>query len=141
MRSLWVLGVAGALLSQHLVDGRGGVEGEWVEGSPAFARQLQDNATNATEPVVSACMQAIRDLGNIEQCEIDYRAADCPEAEKKNWVPWVTLDSSFVLLHIFGVLVMFLSLSIVCDEYFVPGARTASTSILALGRSRVRTSH
>jgi hypothetical protein len=26
------------------------------------------------------------------------------------------------MVHIFGVLVMFMSLSVVCDEYFVPGA-------------------
>ena len=130
MRSLWLLWVAGALTSQHLVDGRGGAEWVRVADSPAFTRQLQDNATNATGPVRSACMQAIRDLGNIEQCEIDYRTADCPEAEKKNWVPWVTLDSPFVLLHIFGVLVMFLSLSIVCDEYFVPGAAPRARPLL-----------
>ncbi len=129
MRGLWVLWVAGTL---HLVYGQDvAEEGLRVEKSPAFARQLQDNATNAT--VLSACMQAIRDLGNIEQCEIEYRSNDCPEAETKNWVPWVTLDGAFVLLHIFGVLVMFMSLSIVCDEYFVPGACCERT-ILALGR-------
>ena len=94
----------------------------WSEHSPPLSpslRQLQGNGTNATE-VLTECMAAIRELGDVEQCEIDYRSNDCPEAPKKNWVPWSRLASPFVLLHIFGVLVMFLSLSIVCDEYFVP---------------------
>lgn len=126
--ALWLAGVA-VLQQWTLCDsslGLGLGQSVWSEGSHAFVRQLQDgvaNATNATAPVLSECQQAIRDLGAIEQCEAAYRANDCPEATNKNRVPWSTLEGPFILLHIFGVLVMFMSLSVVCDEFFVPGAR------------------
>ena len=102
-------------------DGLGAVGGWTADGWSPVLRKLQDNATNVTAEVITECVQAIRDLGDIEQCEISYRVADCPEAKKKNWVAWTTVSSPAVCLYIFGVLVMFLSLSIVCDEYFVPG--------------------
>ena len=42
---------------------------------------------------------------------------DCSGA---NVIPWETANSAVVTVHIFGVLVMFMALSIVCDEFFVP---------------------
>lgn len=93
------------------------------EGSPASAiepayRQLQTGGTNTTNETVSACLQAIREESGLEQCEIDYRAADC---DGENMISWVTLKGPVIGLYVFGVLMMFLSLSVVCDEFFVPG--------------------
>lgn len=88
------------------------------------SRQLQEgeiNATNTTgeaDEAISACVQAIRIENGLEQCEIDYREADCAGA---NMVTWTTLKGPIIALYVFGVLLMFLSLSIVCDEFFVPG--------------------
>jgi hypothetical protein len=91
-------------------------------------RRLQDemmslNATNMTGLYSKCELDIMADVG-IEQCQIDYRANDCPEAVKKNWVAWVDLAGGVYFVHIFGVLVMFLALSVVCDEFFVPGTRT-----------------
>jgi hypothetical protein len=103
--------------------GGGGEPSTRVYGGASLARRLQEgNATNMTGPLLSACMQAAEDTVGAEQCEINYRKADCPDADGNNWVAWTTLDGPFVMVHIFGVLVMFMSLSVVCDEYFVPGA-------------------
>ena len=102
-------------------------------------RRLQanvSNATNATVPAeyVSPCVQAVRDIIGLEQCEIDYRTADCDD---ENAVPWTTLDGPIIWLYGFGVLVMFMSLSVVCDEFFVPGmpqhAHTQLRQFLSLG--------
>ena len=78
--------------------------------------------TCGSEPVeiLTPCMQKVRDLvqnAAPEQCQVDYMEGDCSSA---NFVPWNTANSAFICVHIFGVLVMFLSLSIVCDEFFVP---------------------
>ena len=65
-------------------------------------------------------MQAVQDLvqsSAIEQCQMDYMQGDCSSA---NFVPWDTANSAVICVHIFGVLVMFMALSIVCDEFFVP---------------------
>lgn len=70
--------------------------------------------------ILTPCMQAVQDLVQatvVEQCQVDYMQGDCSNA---NFVPWNTANSAFICVHIFGVLVMFMSLSIVCDEFFVP---------------------
>eukprot|EP01043_Picozoa_sp_COSAG02_P068125 COSAG02_NODE_11201_length_1772_cov_2.138673_1_plen_204_part_00 len=98
---------------------------------PAY-RQLQDdgtNTTNTTSESVSACLQEIRDQPGLEQCEIDYREADC---DGGNMVSWVTLTGPAIVLYVFGVLTMFLSLSVVCDEFFVPGKALTSPYFQAL---------
>lgn len=78
------------------------------------------NATNLTT-LYSACeLEIMADVG-IEQCQIDYRRNDCPDAVTKNWITWVDLSGGVYFVHIFGVLVMFMALSVVCDEFFVPG--------------------
>jgi len=99
---------------------------------PAY-RQLQadgtTNTTNTTSESVSACLQDIRNQPGLEQCEIDYREADC---DGENMVSWVTLTGPAIGLYMFGVLLMFLSLSVVCDEFFVPGKALMSTHFQAL---------
>ena len=87
-------------------------------------RQLQaSNDTNRTAGAASLdtpCVQAIKAvMPPPEQCQIDYQSADC---DRVNLWTWETLNDGWICLHIFGVLVMFLALSIVCDEFFVPGA-------------------
>ena len=87
-------------------------------------RQLQaSNDTNSTAGAASLdtpCVQAIKAvMPPPEQCQIDYQSADCDDV---NLWTWETLNDGWICLHIFGVLVMFLALSIVCDEFFVPGA-------------------
>eukprot|EP01052_Picozoa_sp_SAG31_P031862 SAG31_NODE_3426_length_4289_cov_14.374702_2_plen_225_part_00 len=88
-------------------------------------RSLQDgtNDTDGTtaswvESTATGCVAEIP-LDAV-QCQIDYMAADC---DGKNIFSWNTLTKGAVALHIFGILIMFISLSIVCDEFFVPGAR------------------
>ena len=80
------------------------------------------NGTNTSlySQVLTPCMQAVQDLvqsSAIEQCQVDYMEGDCSGA---NFVPWDTANSAVICVHIFGVLVMFMALSIVCDEFFVP---------------------
>ena len=96
-------------------------------------RHLQESGSNTSNPAnatitsnastaepLTECYQKVQDLlvgVGIEQCQVDYMQGDCDNA---NWVPWETADSAVICVHIFGVLVMFMSLSIVCDEFFVP---------------------
>eukprot|EP01044_Picomonas_judraskeda_P031942 COSAG03_NODE_12143_length_559_cov_1.060870_1_plen_101_part_10 len=80
------------------------------------------NGTNTSlyGQVLTPCMQAVQDLvqsSAIEQCQMDYMQGDCSSA---NFVPWDTANSAVICVHIFGVLMMFMALSIVCDEFFVP---------------------
>jgi hypothetical protein len=82
------------------------------------------NATNTTS-LYSECELAARAIVGVEQCEIAYRSNDCPGAATPNWVPWVDLAEGVYFCHIFGVLVMFMALSVVCDEFFVPGTRAS----------------
>lgn len=85
---------------------------------------LANETSNSTRPYVSPCEQKVDDeADSMESCQIGYMKNDCPRPGKsQNWVPWVDLEGGVYFLHIFGVLVMFLSLSVVCDEFFVPGA-------------------
>eukprot|EP01043_Picozoa_sp_COSAG02_P022888 COSAG02_NODE_1204_length_13898_cov_42.005870_5_plen_189_part_00 len=78
------------------------------------------NATNLTSLYSQCELEIMTDVG-IEQCQIDYRRNDCPDAPKKNWINWADLSGGVYFAHIFGVLVMFMALSVVCDEFFVPG--------------------
>ena len=98
------------------------------------------NATNVTKSLFSECEQAIRRRVGIEQCEIDYRSNDCPDAANKNWVAWVDLTGGVYFAHIFGVLVMFMALSVVCDEFFVPGTPSPRRTT-RVSRSRPRLVH
>eukprot|EP01044_Picomonas_judraskeda_P005864 COSAG03_NODE_570_length_6898_cov_175.551110_5_plen_166_part_00 len=128
LRAAWV-----CLLLLFAHDGYGAFAGLVSANSPAsvsVSRQLQDNATNAanttntTGETVSPCVQTIRwehQSLALEQCEIDYREADCDGA---NMVSWNTLNGPLIGVYVFGVLLMFVSLSVVCDEFFVPGKAT-----------------
>ena len=126
-RSAW----GGSLLLLACIHARGASAGplHGIAHETAFAplsRQLQDDGgTNetTTNETVSECLQAVRAEGGLEQYEIDYREADCDGA---NTVPWTSLSGPIIWLHVFGVLVMFLSLSVVCDEFFVPGETAMS---------------
>lgn len=126
LRAAWV-----CLLLLFAHDGYGAFAGLVSANSPAsvsVSRQLQDGATNAanttntttTGETVSPCVQTIRwehQSLALEQCEIDYREADCDGA---NMVSWNTLNGPLIGVYVFGVLLMFVSLSVVCDEFFVP---------------------
>ena len=127
LRSAW----GGSLLLLACIRACGASAGplHGIAHATAFAplsRQLQDDGgTNetATNETASACIRAVRAEVGLEQCEIDYREADCDGA---NTVPWTSLSGPIIWLYVFGVLVMFLSLSVVCDEFFVPGATAMS---------------
>lgn len=89
------------------------------------------NDTRSNETVMSLyspCELEVMQIVDLEQCEIDYRINDCPEAKSKNWVAWTDLAGGVYFLHIYGVLVMFMSLSVVCDEFFVPGTHAPQAS-------------
>lgn len=134
LRAVWVC------LLLLCVHGYGLSNGPVPANSPApvsVSRQLQDDGTNATNTtnttgeIVSPCVQTIRwehESLNLEQCEIDYREADCNGA---NLVSWNTLKGPMIGVYVFGVLVMFMSLSVVCDEFFVPGKAVMRCALLS----------
>eukprot|EP01047_Picozoa_sp_COSAG01_P059186 COSAG01_NODE_7073_length_3366_cov_10.407407_2_plen_547_part_01 len=83
-------------------------------GPPRWRGLAVCAALIVTVAPVSAGDNCTADPKHLEtQCISDYCSAD-------RWISWETSSGSFVCVYILGLLWMFLSLSIVCDEFFVP---------------------